>query len=708
MLRARSERWRPAVQASVVLGLMLAGCLVAGQEGFFSYASARATLQPPQLPSVPLLIHDPYLSVWSAYPSPVIGWAQHWSGKPLPMKIIVTVDDSSYLIFGEAALGDTVAPTRLIDVTATTTRYRATTGPRAVDLEFVTPKDVRDLGSWALPASLLYFTVQSQDGKPHAVEVLLQFGPAWAPVGDPSRALIAPFGVETEAGPVWGLVFSSRREEPFGEAAEWPLWGQHVMIGLPEGEVETRASPAWAASVGGISVGQIEAKLVAALSEAQAVAGSPGAFGELGWDAVVGAATPARPAVAFLRITNLDAIRLGRLLSDHSAYPPLWKSRFASEIELIGYLAREREALRTLAGEVDARIDKLGAAIENDYTTLLRTAYRQVLGSYSVVYDPQDGAPLLINKEISSGGFTNTIDVLYPAMPFFLVLNPSLVKPQLDAVFRAIDGWYWSAPYAPHDLGRFPHLSGQAYGAPMPVEESANMLLMMAAYIQATSDTEFAEAHWDWLTAWYEYLAENGLDPVEQIFTDDFTGPVARNAHLALKAVIALGGFAQMADAAGKAEVAAAARRRYSEMAEQWRAMAWTGDHIVRVYDDHSSWAIPYNAMLGRLLGLDVIPDDMWEREFAFLMNQRRRYGIPLENRFSYTKADWLLWIAAIAPTPEDRDLIINDVVSMLTRTPDRVPFTDWYDTLSARTQGFRARPVVGGVYAPSLFVGKR
>ncbi len=112
--------------------------------------------------------------------------------------------------------------------------------------------------------------------------------------------------------------------------------------------------------------------------------------------------------------------------------------------------------------------------------------------------------------------------------------------------------------------------------------------------------------------------------------------------------------------------------------------------------------------MLGRLLGLDVIPDDMWEREFAFLMNQRRRYGIPLENRFSYTKADWLLWIAAIAPTPEDRDLIINDVVSMLTRTPDRVPFTDWYDTLSARTQGFRARPVVGGVYAPSLFVGKR
>ena len=117
----------------------------------------------------------------------------------------------------------------------------------------------------------------------------------------------------------------------------------------------------------------------------------------------------------------------------------------------------------------------------------------------------------------------------------------------------------------------------------MPVEESANMLLMMAAYIQATSDTEFAEAHWDWLTAWYEYLAENGLDPVEQIFTDDFTGPVARNAHLALKAVIAVGGFAQMADAAGKAEVAAAARRRYSEMAEQWRAMAWTGDHIVRV-----------------------------------------------------------------------------------------------------------------------------
>ena len=78
-------------------------------------------------------------------------------------------------------------------------------------------------------------------------------------------------------------------------------------------------------------------------------------------------------------------------------------------------------------------------------------------------------------------------------------------------------------------------------------------------------------------------------------------------------------------------------------------------------------------------------------------------FGLPLDNRATYTKLDWTIWSATLASKPEDFRAIVHPVFLFLNQTTDRVPMTDWYDTISAREVAFQARSVVGGVYIRML-----
>ena len=345
-----------------------------------------------------------------------------------------------------------------------------------------------------------------------------------------------------------------------------------------------------------------------------------------------------------------------------------------------------------------------------DFANLAVLSYRQCLAAHKLAAD-FDGTPIMLSKENFSNGCIGTVDVLYPAAPFFYVFNTELLKAQIRPllIYGASSRWKW--PFAPHDLGTYPLANGQAYGGgerteedQMPVEESGNMLILLAALAQRDGNADFVRPYWGLMKKWGEYLAQKGLDPENQLCTDDFAGHLAHNANLSIKAILGIGSYGILCEQAGEKEEAQKYKSLAKSMAAEWIKKAKDGDHYRLAFDKPGTWSQKYNLVWDKLLGLNLFPAEVASTEIAYYKTKMQDYGLPLDSRMTYTKLDWTVWTACLTESPADFQLFMKPIAKFIRETPDRVPLTDWYETANGKKVGFQARSVVGGVYLPVMY----
>jgi hypothetical protein len=375
-------------------------------------------------------------------------------------------------------------------------------------------------------------------------------------------------------------------------------------------------------------------------------------------------------------------------------------------------LAADREygPVASRCREFDAELSRdLEAAGGEPYARLGALAFLQAIAAHKLAADI-DGTPLFFPKENFSNGCISTVDVIYPESPMFLLFNPALIRALLTPVLEYASGPDWNFPFAPHDLGTYPQANGQVYGGgsrteenQMPVEESGNMLLILASLARAEGNADFSVKYWKRLRQWADYLLEKGFDPENQLCTDDFAGHLAHNANLSIKAILALRAYGSLCQMNGKGGEAGKFRKAAERFALEWVKRADDGDHFRLAFDSPGTWSQKYNLVWDRILDFHLFPPEVSRKEMKFYLTRQLACGLPLDNRKTWTKVDWILWTATLAESRKDFDSLTAPISVFLNRTPDRVPLTDWYWADSGKQVGFQARSVVGGVFIKML-----
>ena len=336
------------------------------------------------------------------------------------------------------------------------------------------------------------------------------------------------------------------------------------------------------------------------------------------------------------------------------------------------------------------------------YAEILSGSYRHVIAAHKL-FEDKDGNLLFFSKENNSNGCVNTVDLTYPEAPLFLAYNPDLQKAMMTSIFDYSYSGRWTKPFAAHDLGQYPRANGQVYGGDMPLEEAGNMITLAAMIAKIEGNTKYVDKYWNILKMWTDYLVENGQDPANQLCTDDFAGHWAHNCNLSIKAIMGVAGFAEMARIKGDAATADKYMNKAKEMAAKWEKDAREDDHYRLAFDRENTWSQKYNMVWDKLWNINIFPNDAMQREIKYYLKMQNRYGLPLDSRKDYTKNDWIMWTAAMAPNNKTFLKFVHPVYDYINETESRVPISDWYDTKTGLMTGFKARSVIGGFWMKVL-----
>ena len=654
-----------------------------------------------KLAAYPLFIKDPYFSIWAREEELIGNNPVFWVGdSEKPMRGYIVCDGVEYTFLGK---GEKKLEQQYIKTEACITECFFTGESFDLKLEFVFPLAPEQLELTSCPVCYLKYTVTPKKPLKDAVirfeidETICYNTERKQDRREVTSATVVDYGKFEDAyvGLYRQLVFSNSVDTVGAD------WGYYHLTGEKcEVKKENERTVICAEN---------------ALKE--------NGFFMLGFDDVVSINYVGRPLVGYY-------FKDGKEMSD-----ALYDS-FDNAQRVFDFCYKQRETLQ-----------KEWSVHGEEYLTICNAAYAQTIAAHKLVHDDRTNKTLFFSKECGSCGCMATLDVTYPSAPLFLRYNPELVRGMLYPIFEFAKKRVWTYDFAPHDTGVYPLCFGQYYafiqegptkynnGAiswlkketltmpkiydfpvnrdlynfekQMPVEESANVLVLAYAAYKADGDTKMLKDEYKLLKLWADYLVKNGKCPENQLTTDDFLGRKAKAINLTIKAVVGLYAFSEIAKINGEDGT------KYLDAAKDFAK--FTEDysknmkHMPSTFDlTDDTFSLKYNMAFDLWFGSNLFAPETYQKEANCYLNHLEKYGVRLYSDNIAVKTDWMAFVACFSKDEEYRNKLYSSITCAMRETPDRVPFTDWYDITNAKPyeSRFRNRTVQGGMFMP-LLIGK-
>ncbi|KAF8609026.1 hypothetical protein BDV93DRAFT_466201 [Ceratobasidium sp. AG-I] len=659
-------------------------------------------------PQFPLAVKSPYTSTWMHGGTAALAgqWPHFAVGGILGWTCYVKVDNTTYTAMGApgTAANNLTVQTQT-EFTTTRTIITSRAGPVDLVLTFLSPLDYTDLVRLSLPFSYFSVSAVANDGGSHSVAVYTDISGEWV------SAVVtegAQWSTATDGATIVHKMFLQQPSQ-FVESSQRAEWGTVYLASN-----QTTGTTYQTGSDSGLRQQFLTSGVLLNTQDTD-FRGISTNWPVLAISQNLGSVTNLAQVVTFvLGHTRNPAVKYitSSGQQDRSLY---FLSKFATEEDAVRFAISDYQNARAAATLFDNKVQTDGTKVSPDYASVLALGTRQAFASMEITLpgvgsevDLQDvkifTKDTATDQGSSMSGVFSSIDSLYSIMPMLIYTNPKLGNYALSSLLEYAP--FYNQPFAMHDLGlRYSQVVLHPDQSRTPVDASATMIIMTAAFMRYTGSAALAAKHYYTLKKWADYLVQHALSHEAQLTGDWFeSNPAANQTNLALKGLIALRSMVEIQKAVGMTNESSTYNDAANNGLQQWIQLSSSGTQFT--YGSTARPALLHALYADKLLGLNFVPESVYALQRTQYTSGIKQFGVSLTGADTITSTAWQYFTLAALSAGDTPILTttlppIKAFVSTQQTKVDVPSPADVYDVGSGIAMlGYAARGNVGGAYA--------